>query len=212
MLIRRLLQLASLLGLGLVTACTTTSNGDPRPADNTASSSAPQTSGNGEEELPFAGAPKVTDPLNTSRYEQDPCQSLTADQAQSQNLPPTGTINDEVALSKACEWRNPTTRGYVQISFIVDDPRGLSPEYDANNRGKLAYFDVLPNIEGFPAVARDITDDRENGYCSVAVGVADDMVFDSNVQLSQANIGHKDPCEIASDIARLALQTMKQGA
>lgn len=162
--------------------------------------------------MPFAGAPKVTDPLDTSRYEQDPCQSLTADQAQSRNLPPTGTINNKVALSKACEWKNPTTRGYVQISFIVDDPRGLSPEYDANNRKKWAYFDILPKIEGFPAVARDITEGRDNGYCSVVVGVADDMAFESNVQLSQANVGFKEPCGVAVDIAGLALQTMIQGA
>jgi hypothetical protein len=208
--IRRSLLLASLLGLGFVSACTTTSEGEPLPADsteNTTSSSAPQTSG--EEELPFAGAPKVANPLDTSRYEQDSCQSLTADQAQSLDLPPAGTII-KVPLSKACEWKNPTTRGYVKIAFIVDDPRGLSPEYDANNRRKYAYFDALPNIEGFPAVARDIVDDRDKGYCSVVVGVADDMVFDTSVQLSQVNVGIDDPCKTAVDVAELALQTMKQ--
>ena len=213
--IRRSLQLAILLGIGFVSACTTTSHGDPRPAntaENTASSTAPATSDDGEEGLPFAGAPKVTEPLDTSRYEQDPCRSLTADQARSLDLPATGTITDMVALSRACEWKNPTTRGYVQIFFIVDDPRGLSPEYDVKNRGGWKFFEELPDIEGHPAIARGNPDDRDNGYCTVVVGVADDMVFGSTVQLSQVNIGIENPCEAAADVAELALQTMKQGA
>jgi len=212
MLIRHSLLLASLVGLGLLSACTTTSKGDPRPTDsaeNTAASSTPQTSDNGEE-LPFAGAPKVTDPLDTSRYEQDPCQSLTSDQAQSLNLPPTGKINDKVALSNACEWFNPDTRGRVMVSFIVDDPRGLSPEYDVKNRGGWEFFEELPNIEGYPAIARNNPDDRDIGRCTVVVGVADDMAFAIDLKLSQVNIGVKDPCEVATDVAGLALQTMKE--
>jgi hypothetical protein len=215
MLITRPLLLTILLGLGFISACTTTSRGDPHPTNstaNTTSSSAPQTSDNGEEELPFAGAPKVNDPLDTSRYEQDPCQSLTAVQAQSLDLPPTGTTNDKVALSKACEWKNPTTRGYVQIFFIVDDPRGLSPEYDVKNRGGWEFFKELPDIEGHPAIARGNPDDRDSGHCTVVVGVADDMVFGSTVQLSQVNVGIEDPCGAAVEVAGLALQTMKQGA
>jgi hypothetical protein len=211
--IRCSLLLASLLGLGFVSACTTTSHGDPQPTNSTektTSSSAPQTSNNGEEELPFAGAPKVTNPLDTSHYEQDPCKSLTAEQTQSLTLPPTGKIDDKVALSSACVWSNPDTRGSVMISFIVDDPRGLSPEYDAKNRGAWEFFEELPKIEGYPAIARNNPDDRDIGRCTVVVGVADDMVFAIDLQLSQVNVGIKKPCEVAADVAELALQTMKQ--
>jgi len=211
MLLRRPAIVASLLTLALVSGCTTTSQGEPRPAtttDTSTSISTPDTSDNGEE-LPFAGAPKVNDPLDTSRFEQDPCLSLTADQAQSLSLPSTGATLENVALGNGCGWKNSETRGYVEIVFLVDDPRGLSPEYDANSRGKWAYFDELPNIEGYPAIARDGTDDRDIGHCSVLVGVADDMVFVSIVKLSQANVGQKDPCEVAAQVAGLALQTMK---
>jgi len=214
MLIRRSLLAASLLSLALVSACTTTSEGDPRPADpdGTTTSGSPRTSGNGEEDLPFAGAPKVKNPLDTSRYEQDPCKSLSADQTKPLNLPSTGKIDKNVALGIGCDWLNEETRGDVSINFLVDDPRGLSPEYDARKRGEWAYFEELPDIEGYPAVMRSGTDDRDKGKCSVVVGVADDMVFVTILQLSQANIGHKDPCEVATQVAGLALQTMKQGA
>jgi len=211
--IRRLLLVASLLGFAFASACTTTSKGDPPPTGTTTSDATPRTSGSGEpEDLPFAGAPEVNSPLDTSQYEKDPCQSLTADQAQYLNLPTTGKPADDAVLSAACEWENPTTRGYVQIAFIVDDPRGLSPEYDANKRHRWAYFEVLPNVEGYPAVARSRTDDRDIGHCTVVVGVADDMAFESIVRLSQANVEKKDPCKVASQVAGLAVQTMKKGA
>jgi len=214
MLVRRSLLAASVIGLTFASACTTASQGEPRPA--TTAETAPPTSSSGapgdNEELPFAGAPKVDNPLDTSRYEQDPCQSLTSDQVQPLNLPPTGETMDNVALGKGCEWFNPDTRGEVNIVFVVGDPRGLSPEYEVNNRHGWKYFDELPDIEGYPAVARSGTDDRDIGRCTVVTGVADDMSFETVLRLSQDNIGQKDPCEVAVQVAGLALQTMKQGA
>jgi uncharacterized protein DUF3558 len=215
MLIRRSLLLASLFGLAIASACTTTSKGDPLPANSTGvatSKSTPRTSGGGEEELPFAGAPKVTNPLNTSRYEQDPCLSLSSEQARELNLPAVGKATENEVLGVGCEWYNEETRGNVTIVFIVDDPRGLSPEYDTNNRKEWAYFEVLPAIEGYPAVTRSLVDDRDIGHCTVVVGAADDMAFETILQLSQANVGQKDPCATAAEVAGLAVKTMKQGA
>jgi uncharacterized protein DUF3558 len=212
--IRRSLLLAGLLGLVFAAACTTTSKGDPLPANSTSvatSNSTPRTSGN-EEELPFAGAPKVAVPLNTSRYEQDPCLSLSAEQARELNLPTVGKATENEVLGVGCEWNNEETRGNVTIVFIVDDPRGLSPEYDANNRKEWAYFEILPTIEGYPAVARSLVDDRDIGHCTVVVGAADDMAFETILRLSQANVGRKEPCATAAEVAGLALKTMKQGA
>lgn len=215
MLLRRSLLATSLLGLALVSACTETSEGAPRAAatETTTSTSSPDTTGNGsDEELPFAGAPKVDNPLDTSRYEQDPCRSLTSEQTQRLNLPPIGTIDNDVALGIGCAWFNEETRGEVNIDFIIDDPRGLSPEYESHKEGEFELFEELPDIEGYPAIIRSTADTRDLGHCSVVVGVADDMAFASNVQLSRANIGQRDPCEVAVQVAGLALQTMKAGA
>ena len=212
MLIQRCTLGASLLVLALVSACTTTSHGEPRPveAETATSGPAPTTSGNSDEELPFAGAPKVDDPLDTSRYEQDPCLTLTAEQTEPLNLPGKGEINDKVALGIGCDWFNRETRGEVSINFIVDDPRGLSPEYESEQQGEFPDFTELPAIDGYPAITRDGA--SEYGDCTIVVGVADDMAFESIVQLSQANVGQKDPCEVAVEVAGLALQTMKAGA
>lgn len=207
---------AGLLGLVFAAGCTTNSEGTPRPVDSTdtTTNSGPTTdspSNNGEE-LPFAGAPKVDNPLDTSRYEQDPCASLSADRAQQElNLPP-GKPMDNVALGVGCEWKNTDTRAYLHIVFVVGDPRGLSPDFEINQKGGWDFFKKLPDIEGYPAIARDQPDDRSRGFCTVAVGVADDMSFEAALQLRGSNVGKKDPCAMAALAAGLALQTMKEGA
>jgi uncharacterized protein DUF3558 len=199
------------LAVFVVTGCTTTSPGEPLPASNgeTSSSDSPPSSNGGGQELPFAGAPKVDDPLDTTRFQQDPCQALTPDQAQSLGFPTEGKPRT-APLGKACTWENPESRGLVEIHFLDGNPSGLSGEYQANTDGKYAYFDPLPPIEGYPAVATDIVDDRDAGKCTVVVGVSDEVTFEVPIRLSTVNVGHKDPCQIAAMVAGKALQTMKE--
>jgi hypothetical protein len=203
--------LVALLGLAL-TGCTTTSSGDPAPADDRPTAEPTETapSSDPEADLPYAGAPKIDDPLDTSDYQQDPCQTFTAAQTSELRLDASGKPVD-APLGNACEWDNDQTRGYVQIRFTNKNPVGLSGEYQADKNGEFAFFDVLDPIEGYPAVANDVTDRRPRGLCIVVVGVTDEVTFATVVQLSQANVGQKDPCDTAADVAGMALQTMKQG-
>jgi hypothetical protein len=212
--VRLTLLAVGVLGLVFTSGCTTSSHGSPQPATTgpSSSNSADNTTGNEGDDLPYAGAPKVDDPLDTSRYEQDPCQSLTADQTEPLNLPPNGKPMENVALGNGCEWKNTESRGYAQIVFADGDQDGLSSEYQANEDGDWEYFEELPKIDGYPAITRAGTDSRDVGHCIVVVGVADDMVFESIGQLSEANIKQKDPCEMAALAASLALQTMKAGS
>jgi Protein of unknown function (DUF3558) len=206
MVIRIPLLAAALIGLAFTSACTTTSKGDPLPASSTGTTP----SGSGNEKLPYAGAPTVKNPLDSSEYERDPCKSLSPEQAQSLNLPATGKTDEDEPLGVGCTWRNEATRGEADIVFLVDDRRGLSPEYESRNQGELPNFEELPAVEGYPAITRKGAD--KYGGCTVVVGVADDMAFEVSVALSQANIGKREPCEVASQVAGLAVQTMKRGA
>jgi Protein of unknown function (DUF3558) len=211
--IRHAAPVVGLLCLVLA-SCTTTSKGEATPATttdvSTTHSSSP--SSGGEDNLPSHGAPKVDVPLDTTRYQQDPCSILTASQAKQElNLPPSGTP-EEIALGKGCEWFNPDTRGRVSVGLLTGNPRGLSGLYDANQQGKYPYFLPLPPIEGYPAVASDVEDRRPMGICIVDVGVTDQLVLDVYLQLSQANVGHVEPCEMVAKVAGLAIRTMKEGA
>jgi hypothetical protein len=194
-----------------VAGCTTTSRGEPvstTTIEVTESGSVPS-SPSDNQKLPFAGAPKVNDPLDTTRFQQDPCRALTADQAQSLTLPSVGERR-EAPLGKACTWENADTRGLVEVHFMDRYPYGLSAEYQANEDHKWAYFEQLPSIGGYPAVSRSRFDDRNTGKCTVVVGVSDEIIFEVPVRLSPENVGSKDPCQLASMVAGLALQTMKK--
>jgi hypothetical protein len=194
----------------MVTAgCTTLSQGEPAPATTVeTTSSGPQPSStDGGQELPFAGAPKVDNPLDTTRFQQDPCQALTPEQAQGLTFPPTGEPR-EAPLGKACTWTNPETEGLVEIHFSDRDPRGLSAQYKVKD--EYAYFVELSLIEGYPAIAADVVEDRDIGQCTVSVGVSDETTFSVAIRLSQVNVAEKDPCQTAAMVAGLALQTMKK--
>lgn len=196
-----------------VVSCTTTTDGEPTPVPTSETRTADSTQpSSGNDDLPSHGAPKVQKPLeDTAAFEENPCATLTTVQTQQLNLPSDGE-KEEIPYGMGCEWRNIQTHGEVKIGLLSDNDRGLSAVYAADQRGDLSYFVPLPEIEGHPAVANDVEDRRPMGRCIIDVGVTDQLLLDIVVQLSQANVGQKEPCEVAADVAGMALQTMKDGA
>ena len=196
----------------LVAGCTRTDQGEPAPAttDPPTESVPSTTSEEPDEDLPTDGAPTVPDPLDTSTFQEEPCRSLTSAQSQELNVGTAGKQSEDV-LGNACEWSNAETHGAAIISFLDKDPRGLSALYKADKAGKWAYFEELSPIEGFPAIARAVADDRADGTCSIVVGTSDEIAFDVSLVLSLANRGKKDSCDVAAQVAGMALQTMRQG-
>ncbi len=195
-----------------VAGCTTTSVGEPTaaPMSETSTEPAPPSTGEGDD-LPTDGAPKVEEPLDISRFEQDPCSTLATDQIKNLNLPATGE-EEAIPYGVGCTWRNPSTRGSASVGILNGTGTGLSGAYAADKRGDYAYFNPLPDVEGYPAVATDLEDRRSSGICIVLVGVTDEVAVQFSVRLSEANVGQKEPCEVAADVAGMALQTMKDGA
>lgn len=174
-------------------------------------SAIPATTTSTAEQLPSDGAPKVKDPLDVRRYQQNPCRMLTAEQLHELNLPIHGD-QPQAPLGLACEWMNPETRGDVEIQWGDKNPRGLSGAYAARKADRWAYFVEYPDIEGFPGVAASQSDNRNLGECNVEVGVADQLTFIAFIGLSPANVGKKDPCEVAVQVAGMMVKTMKGGA
>ncbi len=202
---------AAILGVAMLGGCTSTSAGDPRPAPTSQSKpeSSPSSPSNEQDALPSDGAPKVTSPLEADTFQQDPCQALTASQAKGLNVVFPGKPF-KGNFGNACEWlgRN-HNGGYAAIDFVSDDPRGMSSVYRSNSRGEFAFFEALEPFAGHPMAAFGIADAREEaGRCAVAVGLTDELAFGVFLDLSTENIGHKDPCAIASQVGRMMLTTM----
>lgn len=207
----RIRPLAVLVAVVLAVAgCTSTSEGSPQPAaDETASGSTPSpTTSPAAEELPYAGAPAVEDPLDTEQFQQDPCRTLTSAHQNTLNVQ-QGEPHDG-GLGKACEFRGRTDhRALIDVAFADKYPFGLSAVYKANDDGKWEFFTELPPIEGYPAVAYDGVDQRDTGGCVVDVGTSDKIAFEVSLQLSAKNVGEKDPCATAAMVAGMVVATMK---
>lgn len=192
--------------------CTTTSAGEAGPAttvapETTSSGAAP--SSDESDGLPSDGAPKVADPFDGGRFEHDPCQALTESQTTELNIGFPGEPDDGT-FGKGCSWQGRNDNGgHATISFLSEEPRGLSAIYRSKNRGEFAFFLELGPVAGHPAVAYGTADTRKaGGHCAVGVGLTDELVFVVYLDLSAANVGHKDPCQVGTDVAGMMLTTM----
>lgn len=215
--IRSFKVLAALAAVTIVAGCTSASAGNPRPetgqGGGPGSSTAPSTGTTTAEadELPYAGAPSVNEPLDSEQFQQDPCRALTASQADALNLQFPGKLDDG-SLGNTCEFRVRTDRlALVEIASLDKNPFGVSAVYQAEEDGKLEVFEPLEPIDGYPVVAYGALDRRDKGACSVVLGVSDEIAFEIALQQSHRNIGKKDPCETAAMVAGKVLQTMKAG-
>ncbi|MFL6119885.1 DUF3558 domain-containing protein [Actinophytocola sp.] len=198
--------------LAMATGCTTTSEGTPLPGPSTevaASSTKPPASGEG---LPSDGAPKVENPLDVSHFEQHPCDTLTAEDARTLNIPATGEQTGD-AIGETCFWRNSETRGSLAVSFFSGDGGGLSSLYREAKGVGWPYFKRIADIGNHPAVAYNINEKKPQITCTIAVGLSDRLAFTTRVALSDANIDNKkDPCEVAARVAGMLMSTMLEAA
>lgn len=206
----RPLLTAALICLATTVGCTSTSAGEPAPADPPPSrATGPAATEPAEDDLPADGAPKVAHPLDTTRYQQNPCQALDSEQAGEFAVKEKGTV-EEGELGLTCEWRSIHDElGAITISSLDGNRNGLTGAYRAEKAGKYELFEELPEIEGHPAVVYGQPTDRETGNCAVLVGTTDELAFEFAVQLSLANVGSVDPCDMAVRVAGVALRNMK---
>ncbi|OLF09426.1 hypothetical protein BLA60_19860 [Actinophytocola xinjiangensis] len=191
--------------------CTSTSVGEPSAADHPPSSrtTEPSATEPPADGLPADGAPRVANPLDTTAYQRDPCQALNSEQTRELALEDQGTV-EEGDVGLICEWRS--LRGEpagVDISSLDRNPYGLTGAYRAQKTGVLKLFEELPEVEGHPAVAYGRNDQRDAGVCAVLVGMTDQLTFEFAVRLSAANVGSVDPCEMAVQVAGMAVRNMK---
>ncbi len=202
----------SLLTLGVVlSGCSNSENGTPEASDGTAANAGSSQ----DSKLPHSGAPAVTDPIDTAKWEAEPCSVVTDKQLATLGLKNVDAEPDDAIAGPKCNWY-PEGRGLLGGTFITasptsDSPEGLSTVYANNEAYDYEVWQELDPVQGHPIVAATEVDDRSKGYCAVAVGIRDDLVYDVSVTDPEKNVG-KDPCVTAAKLAKLAVETMKGGA
>jgi hypothetical protein len=165
--------------------------------------------------LPYAGAPKVNDPLPASVLSGDPCtDALTPEQVVAAvGVSVAGEREDLAQTGPACAWSNHGTGGAVGVSYTVNTHVGLSGVY-ANTRPQSAVWHVLPDIQGFPAVAHAGTKGGEIpiGFCQASIGLADSVSIDVSLTLGASKRNTEDACSLIPQIADMTVTTLRAKA
>lgn len=195
--------LAGLAAASLLAGCSDETSGapgrEPRPTQG-------QTSG-----LPHSGAPKVDNPIDTAKFEADPCSVITK-----QQLSGAGITLEKVdpqpdeSFGPQCSWYPPFEWGGFSGAFLTANTEGLSVQYEKNAAGEWKYFEPL-TVEGYPAVFNGQADHRKSGKCSINVGLRDDLTYILSLTADQEGPYYKNPCDGAKKLAAMAIQTMKAG-
>lgn len=195
--------------VALLAGCTTSTSGHAFPALEDAPATSSE-SPNDPDELPTDGAPKVNDPLDTTKFVENPCLVLTPVQSEGIfGFSPSGKPYTST-LGHGCRWKNEETRAQAEVFFLDKIPRGLSAEYAVNEDGRWVVFEEL-TVEGYPAVIRSQIDRRPDGICTIVVGASDKIAYEVIVRQSQDRIGTIDPCEVAADVAGETVKTIQAG-
>lgn len=203
---RTVLMLGALLIA--VTACSTTTPGTPSPSSDTAGTDTSPGSGSA---VPGPGVPKVPSPIDVGRFKQTPCEAL--DSAQVTALLGAGVSGKpdlQAPAGPSCAWDSPdVSQAGVAVIFTNADRLGLTSVYAAQGK-QYQFFQALAAIDDFPIVAYGVNDERTTrGRCAVALGVSDTQTVDIHVAQSEANIGKKDPCDAAHEIASQVLGNLR---
>lgn len=213
---KRFAGTAAVASLGLVlAACSgTTTAGTPSASGSPSVNSTVSTPSSGAQKLPFAGAPKVPNPLPESIASSDPCTTFLTPAQVTKDLgtPTTSKPDTSTVPGPGCQWANTANSGQLLINFDTTTLSGLSGTYK-NIQPKAEVWKVLPPIQGFPAVAHVTpSGGSPDEYCAISIGIADDLSVEMGVFLSDGHKGKVNPCEAAATVAADVVTTLRQKA
>ncbi|MEU8636668.1 DUF3558 domain-containing protein [Amycolatopsis sp. NPDC048633] len=190
---------ASLL---VLTACSDTKAGTATPV---------VTSSGSADTLPAPGVPKVETPVDTTRFKHTPCEALTKEEITTL-LGSGATAREQLDApgGPTCDWHpGGTTQAKVGVIFNKVNQAGLSGIYEKQGSTFRLFMPMDP-VEGLPAVAYGLKDERtSSGRCAVAIGTSDQEMIDISITQSEVNVGKKDPCADAHEVAEKVVDNIK---
>jgi hypothetical protein len=154
------------------------------------------------------GAPEVATPLDTTKFQPDPCGTLTAAQQQALGLHAKGVL-DKSELGNICDW-SPKWDTVYSMGFNLEfDPGtalGLANAYQAAGPGAMRR---LPDVHGQPAATEP--SQNTDGSCTIYLGATDEIEYAVSVSIGKDEPDYPNPCPVAEKIADDATATMKSG-
>lgn len=161
--------------------------------------------------------PKVSVPLDASKYVGDACAIVSKDVLASLRYTDPGEFqaqsNDSLFTKSgpSCLWK---LRGEgIGLSVGIgtgnrdEGAGGLAGLYSGyRTKTLIRFLERAPDVEGYPAIYFGAIDERPMGSCGLGVGIADDLAFDVYAQGYQ---GADDSCGVATQVASDIIKTLK---
>lgn len=151
----------------------------------------------------------MSSPLDVTKYEPDPCRTLTTAQQHALGLAKAGSV-DRSDLGDICHWSPKFDTDYAMgfnIKFDPGTPPGLANAYQAAGPGAMRR---LPDVHGQPAATEP--SQNTDGSCTIYLGATDQIEYAVSVSIGQDEPDYRNPCSVAMKIADDATATMKSGA
>jgi hypothetical protein len=199
---RNIITLGTLLSAALLAAgCSSSAPGEPGPLTTSAGAVASSTAN-------LYGAPHVSNPLDTSAFQKNPCSSLTTAQLNALNVGTQSEVRNNPA-GPTCAWKPGAgeSRSVALITYVTSG-QGLSGVYSDKNAG--GPFEILPPVDGYPAVYAPVTDERSRGVCQIGVGVSDTLVVVIGLTINSGQY-KTDPCTPNTQLAADVISNIKSG-
>lgn len=160
------------------------------------------------------GAPKVTRPLDVTKYIPQPCTTLTTAQRHALGLTKTGETQQDSGGSTCSIDPKYDVVYTIEFNTHFDEgqPQGLANAYwNANGPAFTQdYLKRLPDIQGVP----EVTEPSQNtdGGCYIYLGATDQLSYAAGVTVSSSTEPeYKNACSIAQQLAVDITGTMRSG-
>lgn len=197
-------KLAMVSAVVVLAGCSTGVTGHATPSTDAATS---VTSGGAG-----SSVPKVAQPIDTSRYEKQPCAVLTADQLAQLGITTQPKPDLENKLGPSCEWNAFDQAGFTIGATLLTVGSSLAKVYKQHDQGQWPFFEPVADVSGYPGVLLDSLDARPKGKCQLIVAVRDDLVYSVQGDLDPDSSAYANPCSIVQKATEMAVSTMKAGA
>ncbi|MFL6143205.1 MAG: DUF3558 domain-containing protein [Labedaea sp.] len=193
-------------------ACTSPQDGTPTAEPSDMPGTSPASSTNQGDTF---GAPRVSVPLDATKYLGQPCAVLSTAQLAKFKISKPGEPDTDSQVAKSsgpgCSWRTDGEpfRG-LDVSFLTGNKKGLTDIYRGYQQlHQFSYFEET-TVDGYPAVFADGADGRSQGSCDIKVGISDTLAFRAG-ELGGVSRGAAS-CDGAKELAAAVIATLKGGA
>lgn len=195
---RKLAAFAGVVGLLLVQGCSHPATGMPPSSVSTPSASS------------SAQVPVVQNPLPASVVSKHPCESaLTSGQLTQLIGEVPSPRHTDNAAGPGCGWTKQSTSAVVDVGWLSGATGGIGQVYQAEQ--SAAYHEPL-DIEGYPALAYNSTENPPVAGCNISFGISDTLVVDAGFTVGSDRYGKLNPCDAAKAIAQDVLDNLKAAA